>query len=596
MASPQLNYCAYVDPSSGDRIGHLDLQTEHIQPLAFTSGTRINNLYQVIEAGEANILPSREDPIPLSQVKLLPTISGRDILAVGKNYAEHAKEFNSSGFDSSDKVDQPSAPVIFTKRATSIIAHGEDVLLHPDFTQTPDYEGEIGVIVGKAGYKIPEAQAMDYVWGYTIINDFTAREKQRDHKQFYIGKSPDTYCPIGPVAVPKERLPENLRLQTFVNGEKRQDATIDQLIFSIPNLISTLSQGQTIQPGDTIATGTPYGVGFGFRPMKFLKAGDEVKVSVTGLGTLANHMAALDAINPTIERINTTCSIPVSNQKTRSNNGLVNIGTKNLFYQFRGQPDGNPIIFIHGLGGSSAYFTPLVDTLSKTHACHLTDLEGHGLSPTNGLSSLTIPSLASDIQTLYTTVSTQSEKPVTIIAHSMGCLVALKLALSSLQAPVSNLILLGPPPSPLPAPASTATYARAETVRRDGMLAVTDAIVNAGLSQRTRAQNPLAVTATRLSLLGQDAEGYAKACMALARSAEETLDVEGVAEGTRTLIVTGTDDAVSPPALCERYAQRIGNEDGNGQAKVVVLEGVGHWHLLEDVTKTTDAVYEFLGI
>lgn len=595
MASSQFNYCAYIDPGSGeDRIGHLDLQTEQIQSLSFTSGTRINSLYQVIEAGEANILPSREDPIALSQVKLLPTISGRDILAVGKNYAEHAKEFNSSGFDSSDKVDQPSAPVIFTKRATSIIAHGEDVLLHPDFTQTPDYEGEIGVIVGKAGYKIPESEAMDYVWGYTIINDFTARERQRDHKQFYIGKSPDTYCPIGPVAVPKERLPENLRLQTFVNGEKRQDATMDQLIFSIPNLISTLSQGQTIQSGDTIATGTPYGVGFGFRPMKFLKAGDEVKVSVTGLGTLVNHMAAPDAINPTIERINTTTSsIPVSNQKTRTNNGLVNIGTKSLFYQFRGQPDGDPVIFIHGLGGSSAYFTPLVDTLSKTHACHLTDLEGHGLSPTNGLSSLTISSLASDIRTLYTTVSNQSEKrPVTIIAHSMGCLVALKLALSSLPSRISNLILLGPPPSPLPAAASNGTYARAETVRRDGMLAVTDAIVNVGLSQRTKSHNPLAVTATRLSLLGQDAEGYAKACMALARSAEETLNVEGVE--CRTLIVTGTDDAVSPPGLCEKYAQRLGSEDG--QAKVVVLEGVGHWHLFEDVTKTSEAVYEFMGV
>ncbi|OJJ00696.1 hypothetical protein ASPVEDRAFT_40237 [Aspergillus versicolor CBS 583.65] len=595
MASPQFNYCAYVDPSSGgDRIGHLDLQSEHIQPLSFTSGTRINNLYQVIEAGEANILPAREDPILLSQVKLLPTISGRDILAVGKNYAEHAKEFNSSGFDSSDKVDQPSAPVIFTKRATSIIAHGEDVLLHPEFTQTPDYEGEIGVIIGKAGYKIPESQAMDYVWGYTIINDFTARERQRDHKQFYIGKSPDTYCPIGPVAVPKERLPENLRLQTFVNGEERQNATIDQLIFSIPNLISTLSQGQTIQPGDTIATGTPYGVGFGFRPMKFLKPGDEVKVSVTGLGALVNHMASLDAINPTIERINTTSSIPVSNQKTRSSNGLVNIGTKSLFYQFRGQPDADPVIFIHGLGGSSTYFTPLVEKLSKTHACHLTDLEGHGLSPTNGLSSLTISSLASDIRTLYTTVSTQSEKPVTIIAHSMGCLVALKLALdSSFPASISNLILLGPPPSPLPAAASNATYARAETVRRDGMLAVTDAIVNAGLSQRTKSENSLAVTATRLSLLGQDAEGYAKACMALARSAEETLNVEGVA-GSRTLMVTGTDDAVSPPTLCEKYAQRIGS--GKGQAKVVVLEGVGHWHLFEDLAKTTAAVYEFMGI
>ncbi|KAL4786426.1 hypothetical protein BJX76DRAFT_365808 [Aspergillus varians] len=587
MASPPLNYCAYVDPSSGeDRIGHLDLQTEQIQPLSFTSGTRIGNLYQVIEAGEANITPTREGSIPSANVKLLPTISGRDILAVGKNYAEHAREFNSSGFDSSDKVDQPTAPVIFTKRATSIVAHGEDVLLHPGFTETPDYEGEIGVIIGKAGHRIPEAEAMDYVWGYTIINDFTARERQRDHKQFYIGKSPDTFCPIGPVAVPKERLPENLRLQTFVNGEKRQDATMDQLIFSIANLVSTLSQGQTIQPGDTIATGTPYGVGFGFRPMKFLKPGDEVKVSVTGLGSLVNKMASLDAVNPTIERIQTTTSLPLSNQKTRSNNGLVHIGSKHLFYQFRGQKDGAPVIFIHGLGGSSSSFTPLVDKLSATHALHLTDLEGHGLSPTSALSSLTIASLASDIHKLYTLEAPQS-RAATVIAHSMGCLIAIKLALEHPEL-VSTLVLLGPPPSPLPAPASNECYARAETVRAQGMTAIVDTVINEGLSSQTKTTNLLAVTAARLSLLGQDPEGYAKACMALARSAEETLCVERL--GCVTFIVTGAHDAVSPPALCKAYAEKIGG------AEVVVLEDVAHWHLFEDVKGVQDAVCRFLGV
>ncbi|KAL2860164.1 hypothetical protein BJX68DRAFT_275560 [Aspergillus pseudodeflectus] len=577
------NYCAYVDPSSGqDRIGHLDLPTETIQPLAFTSGTRIGNLYQVIEAGEANIVAAPEDPIPQSQIKLLPTISGRDILAVGKNYVEHAKEFNSSGFDSSDKNDQPTSPVIFTKRATSIIAHGDQVLLHPGFTETPDYEGEIGVIIGKAGHKIPESEAMDHVWGYTIINDFTARERQRDHKQFYIGKSPDTYCPIGPVAVPKERLPENLRLQTFVNGEKRQDATMDQLIFSILNLVSTLSQGQTIQPGDTIATGTPYGVGFGFRPMKFLKAGDEVKVTVSGLGSLVNRIAPLDTVNPTLDRVNASSSIPIANIKTRSRNGLVQVSNKSLFYQFRGQKDGSPVIFIHGLGGSSSYFSPLFDKLAATHALHLTDLEGHGLSPTSATSSLTIASLAADIRAVYT-----DSKPATVIAHSMGCLVALRLALDN-PSIVSSLVLLGPPPSPLPGPGSAGSFARAETVRREGMLSVVDAIINAGLSSETKANNPLAVAATRLSLLGQDPEGYAKACMALARSAEETLEVEKIT--AKTLILTGDQDAVSPPALCEKYQSRIQGSE------VVVLNGVAHWHLFEDVQGTAGAVYKFLGL
>ena len=582
---PSINYCAYVDPNSGEhRIGHFDLTTEQIHPLVFISGTRIFDLYQVIEAGEENIQLGRGDPISLSQVKLLPTVSGRDILAVGKNYVEHAKEFNSSGFDSSDKNDQPTFPVIFTKRATSIIAHGEQVLLHPGFTETPDYEGEIGVIIGKAGHKIPESEAMDYVWGYTIINDFTARERQRDHKQFYIGKSPDTFCPIGPVAVPKERLPQNLQLQTFVNGEKRQDATLDQLIFSIPTLVSCLSQGQTLQPGDTLATGTPYGVGFGFRPMKFLQAGDEVKVSVTGLGTLTNYMAATDAINPTVERVKSQSAIPVANLKARGHEGLVKVGTKELFSQVQGQIDGPPIIFIHGLGGSSSYFSPLVAKLWSTHALYLSDFEGHGLSPTNALSEITIASLASDIRDIYHNARAD-RKPASVIAHSMGCLVAMKLALENPEL-VSSLILMGPPPSPLPEAGSAGSLARAELVRSKGMVAVADAVVNAGLSSKTKENNPLAVAATRMSLLGQDPEGYAKGCTALAKSVNERLDTASLT--CPTLILTGDHDAISQPDLCFSYGKSIKNSE------VRVLEAVGHWHLFEDVKGVVDAVHIYL--
>jgi 2-keto-4-pentenoate hydratase/2-oxohepta-3-ene-1,7-dioic acid hydratase in catechol pathway len=190
------NYVAYHDPLSGrSRVGHYDFIKETLEPLCFTSGTFIDNLYQVIEVGESNIISSG-DSIPITSVRVLPPLTSRDVLCVGKNYAEHAKEFNSSGFDSSDKVDQPSDPVIFTKRFTSIIADGEEIYPHPDFTQTLDYEGEIGVIIGKPGFRISEAEAMSHVWGYTIINDVTARERQRDHKQFYIGKSADTFCPM----------------------------------------------------------------------------------------------------------------------------------------------------------------------------------------------------------------------------------------------------------------------------------------------------------------------------------------------------------------------------------------------------------------
>lgn len=185
------NFVAYKAKNGIEhiRMGHFDRDKNNITPLSFKSGTAVENLYQIIEVGADNVVAGGE-PLPISDITILPPIGDRDVLAVGKNYSEHAKEFNASGYDASDKVDMPSHPVIFTKRATSIIAHEEEILLHEDFTQTLDYEGEIGVIVGKGGYKIDEKDAEEHVWGYTIINDVTAREKQRDHKQFFIGKLP----------------------------------------------------------------------------------------------------------------------------------------------------------------------------------------------------------------------------------------------------------------------------------------------------------------------------------------------------------------------------------------------------------------------
>lgn len=183
------NFVAYEldDGTKRTRIGHLDQAKGTITPIAFASGTPIENLYQVIEVGEDNVIAGGE-PFPLTDtLNILAPISGRDVLAVGKNYSEHAKEFNASGYDSSDKVDMPTHPVIFTKRATSIVANEEDILLHENFTETLDYEGEIGVIIGKGGFQISETDAEQHIWGYTIINDVTAREKQRDHKQFFIG-------------------------------------------------------------------------------------------------------------------------------------------------------------------------------------------------------------------------------------------------------------------------------------------------------------------------------------------------------------------------------------------------------------------------
>jgi pimeloyl-ACP methyl ester carboxylesterase len=421
---------------------------------------------------------------------------------------------------------------------------------------------------------------MDYVWGYTIINDMTARERQRDHKQFYIGKSPDTFCPIGPVAVHKSQLPDVLKIETTVNGEKRQSATTDQLIFSIPNLVKTLSEGQTLQPGDVLATGTPYGVGFGFRPMIFLKPGDEISISVTGLGTLTNRISA-SSTNPTAERAKAATSFPISNTgKLRGQQ--VQVSGKRLFYRQAGSTDASAIqvVCIHGLGGTSDYFTPLVQSLGDTVSLHLLDFEGHGLSETSAASQLSLASLAGDITEVLKLAKVEK---AAVVAHSMGSLIAVQLALDHPEL-VTKLLLMGPPPSPLPEAGAKAVRARAGTVRKSGMLGVVDAIVGAGTSPKSQAERPLAISAVRLSLMGQDPEGYAKACTALAGAAG--LDFSKLQ--CSVSLITGADDKTSPPELCKKYQSQVSG------STLQILDGVGHWHLFEDVGEVQNLVRDFL--
>ena len=489
-----------------------------------------------------------------------------------------------NSYDSSDKVDQPTHPVIFSKRATSIIADGDEIYPHPGFTETLDYEGEIGVIIGKPGFRISEENAMDHVWGYTIINDMTARERQRDHKQFYIGKSPDTFCPMGPIAVPKEHLPQVLKVQTFVNGEKRQEATTEDLIFSLPFLVRTMSEGQTLQLGDTLATGTPAGVGFGFDPKKWLHPGDEIKVSVTDLGTLTNVIGDPKSTNPIVHQVESRTHVPLANDKTVGGIGLTTFAGKQLFYQKHGREEGQPILFVHCLGGTSEYYSPLLPQLEDTHSLLLFDLEGQGMSPTSARSRLSISSFTSDMSAIcqYAGVTTG----LTVVAHSMGCLAALQFAINNPDL-VKELVLMGPPPSPLAEAGRKAAYERAAAVRAKGMLGVVDTLANAGLSDHSRSTNPMALAACRLSLLGQNSEGYAKACTAMADSADVTLDVSVLK--CRTLVITGSDDKVSPPELCRKYKSRI------PKCQLIVLENVGHWHLFEDTKRTSAAVIDFCG-
>lgn len=214
----------------------------------------------------------------------------RDIFCVGKNYYAHAAEFHGSGFDSTGKGAVPEVPIIFTKATTSVVGPGDAVDSSLDPTASVDYEGELGVVVGKGGRGIAAAHAFDHVFGYVILNDVTSRELQRRHNQWIIGKGIDTFCPMGPWLVTADEVADvrAMTLETRVNGQTRQKASVADLIFDIPTLIETLSATMTLLPGDIIATGTPEGVGIGFTPPRFLAAGDRVAVTITGLGELEN--------------------------------------------------------------------------------------------------------------------------------------------------------------------------------------------------------------------------------------------------------------------------------------------------------------------
>ncbi|AKH98879.1 2-keto-4-pentenoate hydratase/2-oxohepta-3-ene-1,7-dioic acid hydratase [Hoeflea sp. IMCC20628] len=230
--------------------------------------------------------------VPISDVTLLSPVPDprRDIFCVGKNYFAHAKEFHSSGFDSSGKEAVPSAPIIFTKATTSIVGPEAVVRGSLDPTATVDYEGELGVIIGTRAFQVAKDKAYDHVFGYVVINDVTSRELQRRHNQWVIGKGIDTFCPMGPYIVTADEVGDvsKLKLETEINGEIRQKASVADLIFDIPTLIETISATMTLLPGDIIATGTPEGVGIGFNPPKYLTEGDHMTVRITGLGELHN--------------------------------------------------------------------------------------------------------------------------------------------------------------------------------------------------------------------------------------------------------------------------------------------------------------------
>ncbi len=233
--------------------------------------------------------------LPLAQVRLLAPIPrpARNIFCVGKNYREHAQELQKEGSTLAAQDAIPAVPIFFTKATSTVIGPNQPIPAGLDPTHSVDYEGELGVVIGPGGRGIARADAMRHVYGYTIINDVTSRVLQARHQQWFLGKSLDGFCPMGPVIATADEVPEvsQLRVQTLVNGERRQNAPVASLIFDIPTLIETLSRTLTLEPGDIIATGTPAGVGMGFKPPKYLKQGDVVTITIEPIGTLANPVA-----------------------------------------------------------------------------------------------------------------------------------------------------------------------------------------------------------------------------------------------------------------------------------------------------------------
>lgn len=229
-------------------------------------------------------------PLEMGQLRSPIPYPRRNVVCLGKNYLEHVKEIG--GITGGPKDRAPEYPIYFTKAAYPCNHPGGTILLHREVTDSIDYEAELCVVIGKRGMNIPAEKAESYIFGYTIGNDISARDVQNRHVNWFKGKSLVSHCPIGPWIVQKEDLlhPLKLKVQSFVNGELRQDGNTADLIRSIPQIIEDLSKGYELFPGDLIMTGTPAGVGMGFHPPKYLNPGDEIRCVIEGIGELVNYM------------------------------------------------------------------------------------------------------------------------------------------------------------------------------------------------------------------------------------------------------------------------------------------------------------------
>ncbi len=274
------------------QVGLVDPDGKTVSPLALTTEQARRGAQAVIDlqvAGKA--LPSvTGKALQLSDVGLeapLP-LPRRNLWCVGRNYHAHAKELSASVFKDND-ANPDSWPIVFTKVPECVVGPFDDVLVPVGVSDDIDYEAELAVVIGTGGKNIARADAMKHVFGYTVVNDVTARDVQMRHQQWDMGKSFDTFCPMGPWIVTADEFDgAKTRVRCWVNGELRQDGPTENMIFDIPTLIETISRGITLYPGDVIATGTPAGVGMGMKPPRYLKTGDVVRVEIDGLGAIEN--------------------------------------------------------------------------------------------------------------------------------------------------------------------------------------------------------------------------------------------------------------------------------------------------------------------
>lgn len=230
------------------------------------------------------------EDIDLGELRLLAPIPEprQDVICLGMNYMDHSAEAAKWGKD--DFVKNAGKAVYFSKRAAYIVGPGGEIDPHFDIVDGLDYEAELAVVLGKDAYRVSREDAFDYVLGYSVLNDVSARNLQKAHKQFYFGKSLDTHTTMGPWIVTRDELPgaPELDIRCFINGEKRQDSNTRYMIFGVAEVIAELSQGMTLKAGTIIAMGTPAGVGMGFEPPKYLACGDVVRCEIDGIGVLEN--------------------------------------------------------------------------------------------------------------------------------------------------------------------------------------------------------------------------------------------------------------------------------------------------------------------